>query len=116
LSDAFNGSKEYVNIKTTNKDLLQGAYKISDLKEKNIFKDFGSGFKRIDAEKAVSKQLNERPTFMNTVRGFISKHLPEGMSVDETKNIASSGKYGSGAYTSFFKGLKKILILIKKDR
>jgi len=114
LSDAFNGSKEYVNIKTTNKDLLQGAYKISDIKEKNIFKDFGSGFKRIDAEKSVSKQLGEKPSFMRTTRDFISSYLPKKISVDETKNIASSGKYGSGAYSMFLQGIKEDINSYKK--
>jgi hypothetical protein len=114
LSDAFNGSNEYVNIKTTNKDLLQGAYKISDIKEKNFFKDFGSGFKRIDAEKSVSKQLGEKPSFMRTTRDFISSYLPKKISVDETKNIASSGKYGSGAYSMFLQGIKEDINSYKK--
>ena len=109
LAKAFTGDTEYLNIKTKDPVLLEGAKKISNINARNIFKDLGSGFKRRGYENNVEDQLGLKRGTLQQKRQNFRYHLRKlGIktpSIDEVTSVASGAKSGSGGYTTFIQGI-----------
>jgi len=109
LAKAFTGDTEYLNIKTKDPVLLEGAKKISNINARNVFKDLGSGFKRRGYENNVENQLGLKRGTLQQKRQNFRYHLRKiGIktpSIDEVASVASGAKSGSGGYTTFIQGI-----------
>lgn len=59
------------------------------------------------AEKKVSSSINKPSTFFTGLRKRIQELIPsKNIEVDEIKNLASSGRFGTGPYSIFLQGVR----------
>ena len=109
LIEAFNGDNRYINAKSEllmkkSKPLTEGLGKVTDTK---LYGGIGGGLQRMLAEKKVSSSINQPSTFFSSLRKRIQELIPsKTYEVDEIKNIASSGRSGTGPYSIFLQGIK----------
>jgi hypothetical protein len=109
LIESFAGDNRYINAKSKllmnkSKPLTEGLGKVTDTK---LYGGIGGGLQRMMAEKKVSSSINKPSTFFSSLRKRIQELIPsKTYEVDEIKNIASSGRSGTGPYSIFLQGIK----------
>jgi len=106
LIEAYRGDTQYIN--KTNPFLARQSVKFTQgLPKTEGFGGLKAALRRKTLETSVTGQLGEPKTFFQNVRKSLQRFLPGGINVDEVKNIASSGRYGSGPYSIFIQGIKE---------
>ena len=109
LIESFAGDDRYINAKSEllmkkSKPLIEGLGKITDTR---LYGGIGGGLQRMMAEKKVSSSIDQPSTFFSSLRKRIQELIPsKNYEVDEIKNIASSGRSGTGPYSIFLQGIK----------
>jgi hypothetical protein len=111
LSDAYLGNDFHIKVKNT--ELAKGAKKIAEYINKQGFAELGYDIRRKTAESEVAKSLGEKSNFLETSREKIKRKLPAHIFTDEVKNVMSSAKAKSGAYSFFVQGIDKNVNLAK---
>ena len=112
LVEAYSGDTQYIN--RTSPFLTKQSLKITQgLPQTKGYGGIKGALRRRALEPRVTQQLGESKTFFANVRRSLQKFLPSGINVDEVKNIASSGRYGTGPYSIFIQGLREDINLAK---
>lgn len=109
LIEAFDEDKRYISVKSDffvkkAKPLIEGLGKLSGT---SLYGGIGGGIQRMLAEKKVSSSINKPSTFFTGLRKRIQELIPsKNIEVDEIKNLASSGRFGTGPYSIFLQGVR----------
>ena len=112
LVEAYRGDTQYIN--RTSPFLTKQSLKITEgLPQTKGFGGIKGALRRRALEPKVTQQLGEPKTFFANFRRSLQKFLPSGINIDEVKNIASSGRYGTGPYSIFIQGLRENVNLAK---
>ena len=111
LSDAYLGNDFHIKVKDP--EITKGAKKIAEYINKQGFAELGYDIRRKTAESEVAKSLGEKSNFLETSREKIKRKLPVNIFTDEIKNVMSSAKAKSGAYSFFVQGIDKNVNLAK---
>ena len=107
LVEAYSGDTQYIN--RTSPYLTRQSLKITEgLPQTKGFGGIKGALRRRTLEANVTRQIGEPKTFFANVRRELQKLIPSNkINVDEVKNIASSGRYGTGPYSIFVQGIKE---------
>lgn len=107
LVEAYSGDTQYIS--RTSPYLTRQSLKITEgLPQTKGFGGIRGALRRRTLEANVTKQLGEPKTFFANVRRELQKLIPSNkINVDEVKNIASSGRYGTGPYSIFIQGIQE---------
>ena len=107
LVEAYSGDTQYIS--RTSPYLTRQSLKITQgLPQTKGFGGIRGALRRRTLEANVTRQLGETKTFFSNVRRELQKLIPSNkINVDEVKNIASSGRYGTGPYSIFIQGVQE---------
>lgn len=107
LVEAYSGDTQYIS--RTSPYLTRQSLKITEgLPQTKGFGGIKGALRRRTLEANVTRQLGEPKTFFANVRRELQKLIPSNkINVDEVKNIASSGRYGTGPYSIFIQGIQE---------
>jgi hypothetical protein len=107
LVEAYSGDTQYIS--RTSPYLTRQSLKITEgLPQTKGFGGIRGALRRRTLEANVTRQIGEPKTFFANVRRELQKLIPSNkINVDEVKNIASSGRYGTGPYSIFIQGVQE---------
>lgn len=107
LIEAYRGDSQYIN-RTSPLLAKQSIKFLKGLPEAKGYGGLRAVLRRRSLESNVTKQLGERKTFFANVRKRLQELIPsDKINIDEVKNVASSGRYGTGPYSIFIQGIKE---------
>jgi len=107
LVEAYSGDTQYIS--RTSPYLTRQSLKITEgLPQTKGFGGIKGALRRRTLEANVTRQIGEPKSFFANVRRELQKLIPSNkINVDEVKNIASSGRYGTGPYSIFIQGVQE---------
>jgi hypothetical protein len=107
LVEAYSGDTQYIS--RTSPYLTRQSLKITQgLPQTKGYGGIKGALRRRTLEANVTRQIGEPKSFFANVRKRLQELIPSNkINVDEVKNIASSGRYGTGPYSIFVQGIKE---------
>lgn len=107
LVEAYSGDTQYIS--RTSPYLTRQSLKITQgLPQTKGYGGIRGALRRRTLEANVTRQIGEPKSFFANVRKRLQELIPSNkINVDEVKNIASSGRYGTGPYSIFIQGVQE---------
>jgi len=107
LVEAYSGDTQYIS--RTSPYLTRQSLKITQgLPQTKGFGGIRGALRRRTLEANVTRQIGEPKSFFANVRKRLQELIPSNkINIDEVKNIASSGRYGTGPYSIFIQGVQE---------